>query len=199
MEALDFVDYYETLGLSPSASAGAIDRAFRHLARRYHPDNQATGDRPKFDAITEAHDTLKDPARRAQYHDDHSGRLPPFFASLGEDSGEAARDSNADLGDGDGFFGNLGIDRDISIQNNILVLLYFRRRRSPREPGIGDAELERLSGCPPEHLEFHIWYLKHKGWIATGEDGLLAITIDGVDRAAHIYRDSASRLITAQA
>ena len=67
----------------------------------------------------------------------------------------------------------------------------------PIPPEIGDAELERLSGCPPEHLEFHIWYLKHKKWVATGEDGLLAITIDGVDRAAHLYKEGA-RLITDQ-
>lgn len=197
MDDLHFVNHYEILGLSPSASAEAIDREFRHLARRYHPDNQVTGNRSRFDAIVEAHDTLKDPVRRAQYHDDFNDRLPPIRPSAGDESVRAETTAGPDS-EGDGFFDGVGIDKDLSVQNNILMLLYFRRRRSPREPGIGDAELERLSGCAPEHLEFHIWYLKHKGWIATGEDGLLAITIDGVDRAAHIYRDSANRLLTAQ-
>ena len=77
-------------------------------------------------------------------------------------------------------------------------MLYFKRRRNVREPGIGSAELEHLSGCPYEHLEFHLWYLKAKGWIATGEDGLLAITIDGVDRASMIHQEFAKKLLTDQ-
>ena len=200
MEAQNFVNYYEILNLNPGASTEAIGRAFRHLALRYHPDNQATGDRAKFDAVVEAHDTLKDPTRREQYHEDHDGHLPPFRGAAADEGGRAEADRGADVGagEGDAFFDAVGIDRDVSIQNNILILLYFRRRRNIREPGIGDAELERLSGCPPEHLEFHVWYMKQKGWIASGEDGLLAITINGVDRATHIYKDGANRLLTAQ-
>jgi hypothetical protein len=67
-------------------------------------------------------------------------------------------------------------------------MLYFQRRRNIGQPGIGNAELERLSGCPHEHLEFHLWYLKEKGWISAGEDGLFAITVAGVDHAARIYQ-----------
>jgi hypothetical protein len=40
-----------------------------------------------------------------------------------------------------------------------------------------------LLACPAEHLQFHIWYLKEKGWIRRTENGMLAITIEGVDRA----------------
>ena len=197
MEAQIFINYYEILNLDPSATAEAIDREFRHLARQYHPDNQTTGDPRKFDAVVKAHDVLKDPEQRAQYHEDNKVFLPPLGQSFQGERRKGTRGRRAT--DGEEFFQDLGLDRDASIQNNILVLLYFRRRQTPREPGIGDAELERLSGCPPEHLEFHIWYLKHKKWVATGEDGLLAITIDGVDRAAYIYQESANRLLTAQA
>jgi curved DNA-binding protein CbpA len=201
MEAQRFVNYYEILELGPGASAEAIAYRFRHLVRRYHPDNQATGDRSRFDAIIQAHDVLKDASKRAQYHEDHPQHLPPLWEATVEEALRAETDGAAgvrDVGDGEAAFDGFGIDRDISIQNNILTLLYLRRRRNIREPGMGDAELEHLTGCPPEHLEFHIWYLKAKSWIATGEDGLLAITIDGVDRAAHLYRESASRLITDQ-
>lgn len=198
MEAYGFVNFYEILELSPSASSDAIDHSFRYLARRYHPDNQATGDRSKFDAIMAAHNTLRDTSRRAQYHEDHRHCLPPFRPPAAEDGGGVEADNGADAGQREAFLDGLGIERDVSIQNNLLTLLYFRRRRNIREPGIGDAELERLSGCPPEHLEFHIWYLKAKGWIATGDDGLLAITIEGVDRAAVIHRETANRLITDQ-
>jgi hypothetical protein len=45
-----------------------------------------------------------------------------------------------------------------------------------------------VSGCPREHLEFHLWYLKAKGWIARLENGMLAITVEGVDRAHSEHR-----------
>jgi len=201
MEPQNFINYYKVLNLTPEAKAEDIDREFRLLARQYHPDNQSTGDRAKFDAVVAAHDVLKDPVLRAQYHEEFRAYLP--FGRRASDGArsrpEVDTSANLDLDDGHAIFEGAGIDRDASIQNNILVLLYFRRRQNPREPGIGDAELERLSGCPAEHLEFHIWYLKHKKWVVTGEDGLLAITIDGVDRAAHIYRESAAnKMLTAQ-
>jgi len=197
MQTKTFVNYYEILGLAPSASSDAIERKFRQLARRFHPDNLETGDRATFDKIVEAHETIKDSSRRARYHEDHKHHLPAFVEEAAEDSAPEGDDSDG-ADDREGFVDSLGIDRDLSIQNNILMMLYFRRRRNIREPGIGNAELEMLSGCPSEHLEFHLWYLKAKGWIATGDDGLLAITIDGVDRAAAIYADGPSKLITDQ-
>jgi curved DNA-binding protein CbpA len=190
-----FTNHYETLGADPRATAREIERKIRQLARRYQPDNQATGDRAKFDAVLEAHKTLGDLGRRAQYHEDHHQELPPL-PPIEDEAVETAADGEAS--DRDAFIDVLGIDRDLSIQNNILTLLYHRRRLNTREPGIGDAELERLSGCPPEHLDFHLWYLKAKGWVRTGEDGLMAITVEGVDRAAAMYRESAGRLITDQ-
>jgi curved DNA-binding protein CbpA len=192
MDVHGFVNYYEILELSPTASFETIDHSFRYLARRYHPDNQASGDRSRFDAVLEAHSILKDAARRAQYHEEHRNYLPPFA----EDHGAGEGGHGADPADREPSADPFGIERDVSIQNSLLTLLYHRRRRNIREPGVGDAELERLSGCPPEHLEFHLWYLKAKGWIATAEDGLLAITIEGVDRAALLHREQASRLLT---
>jgi curved DNA-binding protein CbpA len=191
----NFTDYYEILGVGPSATQEAIALRFRSLARRFHPDNSNTGDRGKFESILRANDTLRDRTRRAQYHKENSQRLPPFPLQDGgckETAGEAHS-----VKDEVEFVDGLGIGHDESIQNNILTMLYLQRRRNIREPGIGNAELERLSGCPHEHLEFHIWYLREKGWIARGEDGLLAVTVEGVDRAAHIYQTE-QRLITKQ-
>jgi len=42
--------------------------------------------------------------------------------------------------------------------------------------------MENLLACPEEHLEFHVWYLREKGWIERLDNGLLAITASGVDR-----------------
>jgi hypothetical protein len=55
-----------------------------------------------------------------------------------------------------------------------LSILYVKRRQDINDPGIGEHGLERVSGCPREHLEFHLWYLKAKGWIARLENGTLA-------------------------
>jgi curved DNA-binding protein CbpA len=67
MAASEFIEYYEILEISPNANSGTIDRVFRYLAQLYHPDNRETGDRFRFDVIVEAHNTLKDPLKRAQY------------------------------------------------------------------------------------------------------------------------------------
>src|SRR5215510_2235190 len=67
MDASNFIDYYEILEISPNANSGTIERIFRYFAQRYHPDNQDTGDRHRFETILEAYNTLKDPVKRAQY------------------------------------------------------------------------------------------------------------------------------------
>jgi hypothetical protein len=92
-----------------------------------------------------------------------------------------------------------GIERDVDIQNKLLSILYVKRRQNIKEPGIGNLELERLLDCPAEHLEFHIWYLKEKGWIGRTEKGLLAITVEGVDRANSEHNHRAiNKLLTDQ-
>src|SRR6202030_813805 len=62
-------DYYEILGVKKSASAEEIRKAFRKLARRYHPDVNP-GDKSaeeKFKALSEANDVLSDPKKRKIY------------------------------------------------------------------------------------------------------------------------------------
>ncbi len=63
-----FQDYYQTLGLPRTASAEEIRRAFRKLARQYHPDvNKGPDAEKKFQAINEAHEVLSDPDKRRRY------------------------------------------------------------------------------------------------------------------------------------
>lgn len=66
--AVQFQDYYETLGLPRDADADAIRKAYRRLARRYHPDvNKSPEAEEKFKQVGEAYEVLRDPEKRRRY------------------------------------------------------------------------------------------------------------------------------------
>src|SRR6185369_11848698 len=71
-------DYYEILGVSKSATADEIKRAYRKLAMEHHPDKHG-GDDAKFKELGEAYETLKDPGKRNSYDQfGHAGAQGPF-------------------------------------------------------------------------------------------------------------------------
>jgi curved DNA-binding protein CbpA len=179
METSGFVDYYEILEISSNAGTETVERMFRYLARRYHPDNQATADRDRFDLVLQAYNTLRDPIKRAEFDIEYE-------CNLGLRS-ELRKDVN----------GGEVVDRDIDLQHKLLALFYAKRRRNAKDPGLGDGELEYLVGCPIEHLEFNIWYMKERRWIERTENGTFAITVEGVDRVCSDDH-AAKKLLTDQ-
>ncbi|MEO7192595.1 MAG: J domain-containing protein [Vicinamibacterales bacterium] len=159
-----FVDYYEVLQLSPNASDETLERVYRLLAKRYHPDNPTTGDAVRFAELLEAHQVLSDPAGRAAYdvrYDENRGQTWKIF-------------DQATAGDGRA--------EDQRLFHGILSLLYVARRRDPRAGGLGPMYLEKMLGCPQEHLDFPLWYLRQRGWIETLDTGQMAITVEGIDK-----------------
>jgi curved DNA-binding protein len=114
MPPVGFRDYYETLGIPRTASADEIRRAYRKLAREYHPDvNKSEGAEDRFKEISEAYEVLRDEESRAKYDrlgsnwrtgDDVSGApgFDEYFRSGGTGAGTG--------GGGFGGFGDVRVD-----------------------------------------------------------------------------------------
>jgi hypothetical protein len=86
------LDCYEVMQLSPNADAETVSRVYRLLAFRYHPDNTETGNSEMFIRLSEAHQILSDPEKRASYDAAHRGAKRPGGKNFGEASTSAASD-----------------------------------------------------------------------------------------------------------
>ena len=164
-------DYYEVLQVSANADAETIDRVYRLLAQRYHPDNQQTGDEGRFRTLSEAYTVLKDPEKRARYdvlyhqHRQDRWRLVSSGAQSEND-----------------------FEMEQVFRLTVLEALYTQRRLEPEKPGIFWGEFEKLTGRPREHLEFTIWYLVQKKFVERGDNSRVTLTVEGAEFLEQSYR-----------
>jgi len=104
-----YQDYYAILGVGKTATQEEIQRVYRKLARKYHPDiNKESSAEEKFKQINEAYEVLGDPEKRARYDQFGSG-WDGQFANQGYQGGDNVRFhySTADPGQFSDFFQNL--------------------------------------------------------------------------------------------
>src|SRR6266705_3482897 len=107
-------DYYQTLGVPETATTDEIKKAFRRLAKQYHPDRNPNKPQAaeRFKEINEAHDVLSDPEKRKKYD-----RLRRYGAFAG--AGPGVEFDLSDLGS----FGGLG---------DLFSSIFGRRGGDPR-------------------------------------------------------------------
>jgi curved DNA-binding protein CbpA len=165
---IDF-DYYEFLQISPKAEAATIQRIYRFMASRFHPDNPVTGDPETFLQLKHAYEVLSDPQRRAAYdakHETSEIRPNPIF--------EMAEFVN-------------GIEGEVNRRLGVLSLLYNKRRTNSQDPSVSLFDLEKRMGWPREYLDFTTWYLRSMQYITREDNSDFGLTALGVNYVESNY------------
>jgi len=157
------VNYYDLLQISPQAEPETIERVYRLLAGRYHPDNQETGDAERFRLICEACEVLRDPVRRKAYDREfQTNAAKPLSIFLGKEFTE-------------------GIDAEAKIRIGVLCLLYSKRRANPDFSALSLLDMENIMAFPRERLLFALWYLRAKRYVLQDDRSSFIISAEGVD------------------
>ncbi len=173
-------DHYEILRLSPMSDNDTIERVYRTLMKRFHPDNEKTGDAEIFLRIAEAHRILSDPRQREKYdvERDNSKSVIRFDLRSRE------------------FFAGLRGEQNRRLA--ALCLLYRKRAADHEYPGLSLLDLENTSGFTREELGFALWYLCEKGMASVDDRTHYGITAAGVDYVEnHLTDDHAALKVIA--
>jgi curved DNA-binding protein CbpA len=160
---VSLINYYDLLQINPRAEIETIERVYRIMAARYHPDNQQTGDADRFRVLNEAYQLLRDPVKRREYDKQFeinpAGPLPIFLGKEFTD----------------------GIDAEAKIRVGLLCLLYSKRRANPDFAALSLLDMEHIMAFPRERLLFALWYLRSKRYVLQDDRSSFIISAEGVD------------------
>lgn len=151
-------DYYQVLGVSRSAKADEIKRAYRKLAREHHPDvNKASDAQKKFTEIQQAYDVLSDEQKRSMY--DQYGEAYVSGARPGEGAGGGARWSGSGT-----RAGGVPVDFDVDDLSSMFDAMFGGRGQASPGPSKRGGRARRTHAEPPmEHEairhDLHISFL----------------------------------------
>jgi len=163
--------HYDTLEVSRNASPDAIERMFRHLATKHHPD--VGGNKAIFNSLIEAFEVLRQPKSRTAY-DQTLIKDTQEITRLVEHSKQAGPDA--------------------ALRHELLCLFYARRREQDSSPALGEMAILKMLNVTEHVLEFHLWYFREKGLIKRYESGGYTITVEGVDQIDETEMRLASQL-----
>ncbi len=172
----EFVDFYALLKVDPSSDAKMLEKAYRHFAQLYHPDHPETADVEMFQALNEAYRILRDPEKRDEYDQQHRIHRPSAY--------------KAEAKPEDASIDQRGALDDAEAHEKMLAFLYKRRREHAEDPGVIRYFVQQHLDCSDESFDFHVWYLKSKGYVDVTEHGTLAITVEGVDHVIGMSRSA---------
>src|ERR1700689_5125546 len=140
-----------------------MPRVYRFLAARLHPDNSETGHEENFRLLRIAYDVLADPRRRSEYDATRSRtQAPPEPLASSIDFMDA-------------------LDGELNRRLAVLAVLYYRRRTNPTYPEVPLSEIEERMGFPRDYLDFTLWYLQRKGYVAKADNAQYTLSVEGVD------------------
>lgn len=157
-----FQDHYAVLGIEPAAASDAVQAAYSKLAAKHNPRGD-TPDEEKFKAVNQAYEVLSDPGARQAFDELRGGpkqEAPPKFS-------------------GPEFFE--AISGELTRRQCLLCMLYDRRRLKPATPGLSLRQIESMMQITHEELQFSIWYLKQRGYVASDDKSNVTITVQGME------------------
>lgn len=153
-------DYYKILNVAKDASADDIKKAYRKLAREYHPD---VSDKPdaeeKLKEINEAYEVLKDPDKRHEYDNPNpfgQGGFNPFSDMMG---GFGFRSQSRPQADLPRRGQDLRFKMDLSLGESLFgkkqIFHYTYRRACTECKGIGGTDIENCPDCNGQGMKSH--------------------------------------------
>ena len=201
-------DYYQTLGVQPTATADEIKKAYRSLAMKHHPDRG--GDQAKFKDISVAYETLSDPQKKAEYDQMRSGGGHTQFHFHSGDFQDLASMFGAGgfdpFGGANPFFGRrTHRNRDLNIQCQITLLDSFTGKQFEAQynlpsgkpqtvvinipAGIGHGETIRyqglgddsIPGVPRGNLNVTVIVMSDPSFVRNGDDLYTTIDINPIE------------------